>query len=469
MAPFGKNFLKARLKNRAKDKEDKDGKEIVPGKEIQVSVCDDDKVVCGVTKHTTCADIVQALLDEHKTRPESKRLLHGDPRDFCLVERWKGFERALPPLTRILRLWTAWGDQRAFVQFILVKASDFVPQAGAKKGAKLKGTKGSKRCEPGPVQHSQSLPAARQKRLVKKAFRKLEKIHKEKGVVGYAAGTEEIDRMVQLLIQQDHTIRQQIHRMSELDLEMERLETEQQAEQYDPEVPDEGWTSLSSITSHHSHSPAADILHGLSELELLQACRYTSDRVAEVDLQTQRHQDLIARLSHEIDEELTRAMLVLPKLPGGDAQLEGATAGPGVGFDTDRHWEVAEHERMLAELRHSLCTGLSLHAQTAEMEKELKQHDATLYSKDQECWELASQLRELQVGDGMPGLPTLGTVMDQSRSTASQPQAVRLKHSLSPTDVTDTDSDTGISSTHSQDSISPCLDMILLPQLDTDV
>ncbi|XP_010896151.2 ras association domain-containing protein 9 [Esox lucius] len=465
MAPFGKNFLKARLKNRAKDKDDR---EAVPGKEIQVSVCNDDKVVCGVTKHTTCADIVQALLDDQKATPESKRLLHGDPRDFCLLERWKGFERALPPLTRILRLWNAWGDQRSFVQFVLVKASDFVPQAGGKKGAKLKGAKGSKRWEHSPVQCSQSLPIERQKRLVKKAFRKLEKIHKENREVGSSPGSEEIDRMVQLLIQQDHTIRQQIQRMRELDSEMERFEAERPAGQHDAEFPDEGLCPLSPVPFHQSHSQTVGSLHGLSEQELLQESQYTCDRVAQVERQAQRHRDLIAQLSRDIDAELTRAVLALPKVPEEDAQPEGATAGSGITSDVDLHWEAAEMERLRAELRLSLHTGLSLHAQTTEVEKELKRYDATLFSKDRECWELASQLSQLQVGDGVPEWPGLGNLMDQSRSSVTQPQAVRLKHSLSPTDATDTDSDTGISSTHSQDSLSPCLDTVL-PPLDTDV
>ncbi|XP_013981172.2 ras association domain-containing protein 9 [Salmo salar] len=461
MAPFGKNFLKARLKNRTKDKDDK---ETVPGKEIQVSVCDEEKVVCGVTKHTTCADIVQALLDDHKTIPESKRNLHGDPKDFCLLERWKGFERALPPLTRILRLWNAWGDQRPFIQFTLVKASDFVPQAGCKKGAKSKGAKGAKRWEQGPAQYSQSLPVERQKRMVKKAFRKLEKIHKEKRVVGSSPGSEEIDRMVQLLIQQDHTIRHQIQRMRELDCEMERFEMELQGGQQDTELLHEGFSSLSPISFPHSHNQNLDSQPGVSEQELLQECVYTSDGVAQLEMQLLRHEELIAQLSQDIDVELTRAMLALPEVPDKDTQLQGATAG--VTSDPDLSWEAAELERLQAELRLSLRTGVSLHIQTAQLEKELKGYESTLLFKDQNCWQLASQLSTLQVVDSVQETPRLGTMKCPAPCTV--PQAVRLKHSLSPTDVTDTDSDTGISSTHSQDSLSPCLDMIL-PPLDTDV
>ncbi|KAL0968634.1 hypothetical protein UPYG_G00269410 [Umbra pygmaea] len=465
MAPFGKNFLKARLKYRTKDKDDK---EAVPGKEIQVSVCGEEKVVCGVTKHTTCADIVQALLDDHQAIAESKRRLYGDPKEFCLLERWKGFERVLPPLTRILRLWNAWGDQRAIVQFVLVKASDFVPHAGGKKAAKLKGAKGSKRWEQGPAQYSQSLPVERQKRLVKKAFRKLEKIHKESKFGGSSPGSAEIDRMVQLLIKQDHTIRQQIQKMRDLDMEMERFEMEQHAGQQDTEPLSEAFSSLSLAPNLHGPDRRLDSQRGFSEEELLHECLNTNEGVVQMEIQLQKHQELIAQLSRDIDAELTRAMLALPNNPEEEASIEGATAGCGVDSDTDLSWEAAELERLQAELRLSLCTGVSLHTQTAELEKELNLYDGTLFSKDQECWELASQLSELQMGDSVQGSPRLVTMKDQSRCVLPKAQPVRLKHSLSPTDITDTDSDTGISSTHSQDSLSPCLDRIQAP-LDTDV
>lgn len=270
--------------------------------------------------------------------------------------------------------------------------------------------------------------------------------------------------MVQLLIQQDHTIRHQIQRMRELDCEMERFEMELQGGQQDTELLHEGFSSLSPISFPHSHNQNLDSQPGVSEQELLQECVYTSDGVAQLEMQLLRHEELIAQLSQDIDVELTRAMLALPEVPDKDTQLQGATAG--VTSDPDLSWEAAELERLQAELRLSLRTGVSLHIQTAQLEKELKGYESTLLFKDQNCWQLASQLSTLQVVDSVQETPRLGTMKCPAPCTV--PQAVRLKHSLSPTDVTDTDSDTGISSTHSQDSLSPCLDMIL-PPLDTDV
>ncbi|XP_031726365.1 ras association domain-containing protein 9 [Anarrhichthys ocellatus] len=437
MAPFGKNFLKARQKNRTKDAEP------VEGKEIQVTVCNEDKVVCGVTKHTTCADMIQALLDDHKSIPESKRLLHGEAKDFCLVERWKGFERALPPLTRILRLWHAWGDQRPSIQFTLVKTSDFVPQS-AKKGGKSTGVK-PKRWEHGRAQYSQPLPVERQKRMVKKAFRKLEKLHKESKS---SLSADEIDRMVQLILNQDHTIREQIQRIRELDLDIEQFELQVQRE----------------AERESSLAQACGQSLGAHSDEQLQEYLYTSDGVEQLELQVQRHQELILKLSRDIDAELRRAKF--PQSQYKDGKQEAAAAASWIPSETDESLCAAELERLQDEVKHSLFTGVSLHNQAAEIDKQLKYYEATLVSKDQECWQLAAQLSSLQIGDGGQEEES-STVHPKSETQCSVSQTVKLKHSLSPLDVTDTDSDTGISSTHSQDSLSPGLDFP--PPLDTDV
>ncbi|XP_037539026.1 ras association domain-containing protein 9 [Nematolebias whitei] len=410
--------------------------EPVVGKEIQVTVCNEEKVVCGVTKHTTCADMIQALLEDHKTLPESKRLMHGDPKDFCLVERWKGFERALPPLTRILRLWYAWGDQRPFIQFVLVKTSDFVPHT-AKKGGKYKGMK-PKRWDSNPT-HAHPLPADKQKRLVKKAFRKLEKLHKESRS---SPGAEEVKRMVQLILNQDHTIREQIQRMRDVDVEIEQFELEMQKQ----------------TNSEIFLPPACDQSLAAHSKEQLEKYLYTSDGVEQLDLQIQLHQEFILQLSLDIHAELKSCDLLVQ-------DEKGATAAPQFPFETDEFY-TADLERLQEELRRSLFSGVALQNQAAEIDKQLKSVDCSLVAKEQECWQLASQLNSIQIMDCMEEqTPVL--VPLKSEAQCGVPPAAALKHCLSPLDVTDTDSDTGISSTHSQDSLSPNLDFP--SPLDSDV
>uniref|UniRef100_A0A8B9FBR0 Ras-associating domain-containing protein n=1 Tax=Amazona collaria TaxID=241587 RepID=A0A8B9FBR0_9PSIT len=80
--------------------------------EIVVWVCQEEKIVCGLTKRTTCAEVIQVLF--------------GKPSDYCIVEKWRGSERVLPPLTKILRLWKAWGEEQSNLHFVLVKSDAFL-------------------------------------------------------------------------------------------------------------------------------------------------------------------------------------------------------------------------------------------------------------------------------------------------------------------------------------------------------
>ncbi|XP_036376340.1 ras association domain-containing protein 9-like [Megalops cyprinoides] len=435
MAPFGRNFLKARLKNRSENKEP------LPGKEVQVWVCQEEKVVCGVTKHSTCADVVQALLEDHQSSAEGKVLL-GEPSEYCLLERWKGFERALPPLTRILRLWNAWGDEKPFVQFILVKAGESRPPpckgSSRPKGAPSKPRSAAKRRDQAPAQYVRSLPVERQRRMVKKAFRKLERFRErerrpvEEGRIG---------GLVQLIIEQDHTIREQVHRMRELDVEIERIER--------------GLGLGGGASAPERDGALCPDLSEPAEI-WLQEDLYGADGVERLEAQLERHRDLIERLSHDIDAELKSVW----HSTGAD-ELRGATASAGP--DPEDPAGVAELETLRKDLEHSMQRGLSLHAQVTDLEKELQRNDAALSSKSRECEQLAAQLSSLQVSGTTervgPPSPT-----DQSQICGSQGKLCQI---LSRLDGTDTDSDTGISSTHSQDSLSPCRD--ILPPLDTDV
>lgn len=417
---------------------------MTPAKEIHVFVGKEEKVVSGVTKHTTCADVVQALLEDHKTIPERKRLLHGDPKDFCLLERWKGFERALPPLTRILRLWNAWGDERPFIQFVLVKTSEFVP----KRASKSKGLR-SKRWEQGSAQYARNLPVERQKRMVKKAFRKLEKMQK----VGSSEGSEEIDKMVQLIISQDYTIRQQLQQIRELDLELDLVEQHLR----ESCLPDSGLTET-------ANSPLLSLSAFQCEDEL-QEYLYTSDAITQLDLQVLRHQEIIDELSRDIDLELRKAVCAQDT-----EELEGATAAdPALEFDPTSALSSAESlelDTLCSELEASMRAGISLHTQSLDLEKELQHNTTLLQSRDQEYQHLIAQLSSVQLEDcAEPPNPIY--LKSPVRPGVSQKSTGTLRQKCSPSDVTDTDSDTGISSTHSQDSLSPCVDT--QPPLDTDV
>ncbi|QQP38683.1 AGAP011031PAlike [Caligus rogercresseyi] len=64
-----------------------------------------------VTITTTCADVISSLLDaENKSIPIEQ---------LAIVEHWKGVQRPLSNDCKIHKLWTAWGDEKTRVKFVL--------------------------------------------------------------------------------------------------------------------------------------------------------------------------------------------------------------------------------------------------------------------------------------------------------------------------------------------------------------
>uniref|UniRef100_A0A8C5GXZ7 Ras-associating domain-containing protein n=1 Tax=Gouania willdenowi TaxID=441366 RepID=A0A8C5GXZ7_GOUWI len=94
---------------------------------ISVWVCREEKLVLGLSKRTTCADVVQVLLEDQNSE-------HGlsVSQSYCIVEKWRGFERILPNQTKIFRLWLAWAEQQKNVKFVLVKSDASLESHGAR-------------------------------------------------------------------------------------------------------------------------------------------------------------------------------------------------------------------------------------------------------------------------------------------------------------------------------------------------
>uniref|UniRef100_A0A8D2LIK2 Ras-associating domain-containing protein n=1 Tax=Varanus komodoensis TaxID=61221 RepID=A0A8D2LIK2_VARKO len=92
-------------------------------KQISVWICQEEKLISGLSKRTTCSDVVRVLLDD-------RGMLSGPPHSYCIVEKWRGFERILPNKTKILRLWAAWGDEQENVRFVLVRSEASLPNTG---------------------------------------------------------------------------------------------------------------------------------------------------------------------------------------------------------------------------------------------------------------------------------------------------------------------------------------------------
>nr|XP_023646498.1 ras association domain-containing protein 10 isoform X2 [Paramormyrops kingsleyae] len=96
---------------------------------ISVWVCREEKLVSGLSRRTTCADVVKVLLEDQNLH-QGTTMLSGSAQSYCIVEKWRGFERILPNKTKILRLWNAWGEEQENIRFVLVKNEASLPNTG---------------------------------------------------------------------------------------------------------------------------------------------------------------------------------------------------------------------------------------------------------------------------------------------------------------------------------------------------
>lgn len=89
--------------------------------EIPIWIKNDIRYVSGITKITTCNDVIAALINDEISSGQylsiSEIRLNVD--DYILTERWREVESELEGETQILPLWQAWGTAQKEVKFKL--------------------------------------------------------------------------------------------------------------------------------------------------------------------------------------------------------------------------------------------------------------------------------------------------------------------------------------------------------------
>ncbi|XP_040845656.1 ras association domain-containing protein 9 [Ochotona curzoniae] len=433
MAPFGKNLLKTRHKNRSPTK-DVDSEE----REIVVWVCQEEKVVCGLTKRTTSADVIQALLEEHQTTFGEKRFLLGNPSDYCILEKWRGSERVLPPLTRILKLWKAWGDEQPNMQFVLVKADAFLP-VPLWRTAEAKLVQNTEKVwELSPANYMKTLPPDKQKRIVRKTFRKLAKIKQDM----LSHDRDNMETLVHLIISQDHTIHQQVRRMKELDLEIEKCEAKFHLDR----VENDGENYVQDAYLMPSFSEAEQKLDLQDDENQFLEDLNESDGMVQLEERLKYYKMLIDKLSTEIEKEVKNVCLEI------NEDTEGAVAS---------ELESCNLESVKCDLEKSMKAGLKIHSHLSGIQKEIKYSDSLLQMKAKEYELLAKELNSLHTGN-KDGCQLKESGVKESEVLNSDREVPPFTQRVLNTYTNDTDSDTGISSNHSQDSENTAADVVLL-------
>ncbi|KYO17374.1 ras association domain-containing protein 9 isoform X1 [Alligator mississippiensis] len=439
MAPFGRSVLKARHTARSASKNMASNE-----REIVVWVCQEEKIVCGLTKRTTCVEVIQALLEEHQATCGEKKFLFGKASDYCIIEKWRGSERVLPPLTKILRLWKAWGEERPNLHFVLVKSDAFLPfplwrTAEAKVVQNIE-----RQWELSPANYMKTLPVDKQKRIVRKTFRKLAKLKQD----SIQQERDSMETLIHLIISQDHTIHQQVIRMKELDMEIEECEAKFHLDR----VANDGENYVQN--SYLMTSPNEDEQQSNIPFAQYQMHEYLdkSDGILQVEEGLRHHKLLIKKLNAEI-EEVVKSM---------SFDTHGDDESPSNGA-SNGELEDSDLESVKLELERSMKDGLRINSYLNAIQKELSYRELLLQKKEKEYELLAEEFNLLHVKDNIE--TTFSPSEEQANDSENSSKGTVVSdfvRRVTNLDINDTDSDTGISSTHSQDSETTLGEMILL-------
>lgn len=431
---------------------------------ISVWLCREEKLVSGLSKRTTCADVIRVLLDEQNLAELS---LSGSPRSYCIVEKWRGFERILPNKTKILRLWNAWGDEQENVRFVLVKNEASVSSSGPRSAeARVVLSKESPCAYKGTARVTMALSQEKQRRIVRKAFRKLDKINKKKAqsknVSKDASSMEKMETMVHLVISQDHTIRQQIQRIKELDREIDRYE----AKVHFDRMKMHGINYVQDTYLVESN-PDKNILGNgdkMSSAEALAQFEVYTERCEEViklqdDLAEQ--EALMESIMSEIQEELNQRWMKrrqeeLSNKHPCEASHRVADLTQESDAVSPENELVLEEERIRTQLDTSLYIGLRLNTDLEAIKNDLELTKEIWDVKENELMDLLKKVNSVDFEEDIEADVALkGETIETEQLMELQGDDVWVEQArgLSKTcNINDDDSDTGLSSMHSQDS-----------------
>ncbi|KAL2093988.1 hypothetical protein ACEWY4_011300 [Coilia grayii] len=444
---------------------------------ISVWVCREEKLVSGLSRRTTCADVVKVLLeDQNLQQGASAAMLSGSPQSYCIVEKWRGFERILPNKTKILRLWSAWGDEQENVRFVLVKNEASLPNNGPRSAeARVVPSKESPCAYKGTARVTMAFSQEKQRRIVRKAFRKLDKINKKREVAVVSrdkSSVEKMETLVHLVISQDHTIRQQIQRIKELDSEIEKCE----AKIHFDRIKRHGinYVQDTYMVDQGSETESTDQDLACSSETIAQFEEYASrcEEVIKLQEELAEREALLENLTGEIQEELNHRWMKRrqEELSNKDTESiaeELAIRVTSVPPQTDAAAPEVEHlsenelqfeeERVKTQLDTSLYIGLRLNTDLETIKSDLDMSQEQWEAKERELAALLEKVDSLDEDEVEPAKDSKGdlpvveteTLPSIEKSSGWVEQARGLSKSRN---TNDDDSDTGLSSMHSQDS-----------------
>ncbi|XP_051919628.1 ras association domain-containing protein 10 [Hippocampus zosterae] len=391
---------------------------------ISVWVRAEEKLVFGLSKRTTCADVVEALLKDLK-QPEPVL-----PHRYSIAENWRGLQRVLPDRTRIWRLWVAWGEERDRVRFVLVGCSEAARSAEARVMLLGKHNHVSKWT---PGSYLTEVPMDKQRRIVKKAFKKLEKMQKKQPS---SSGAGRLQALARLVVSQDRTIRLQALRIQQLDAEIERREVEVHLDRTRT-------YGVDYVRNTYLFARAAEDVSNQERCSL-EVLLHLCDVMCQEELREQ--EALTDMLTAQKEDKFNRHWMRRRRVEEEEEEEEEETSASFIAAGD----EMLLKERLRRLLDVILFVGLCLRSDLEAIRGDLELSRQICSSREEEMRDLLEKINSLGSEDGGDTQEETDEAQRMMSSLERKSEWVEQARGLSKCD--DDDSDTGLSSLHSQES-----------------
>ena len=363
------------------------------------------------------------------------------------------------------------------MRFVLVKNEASLPNNGPRSAeARVVQSKDNPCVFKGAAKTTMAFSQEKQRRIVRKAFRKLDKINKkrEETFPKDKSSVEKLETFVHLVISQDHTIRQQIQRIKELDRDIEMYE----AKVHFDRIKRHGINYVQDtymVDSSVEADPIEDVPRSAEAIAQFEEYALRCEEVLRLQEELTEREALMECITGEIQEELNQRWMkrrqdelsgkdterfgesvdipVAAVAPQPAAQSVAAAPEPDVNSLSDNDL-VLEGKIIKSKLDTSLYIGLRLNTDLKAVKGDLDLSQELWDAKEKELTDLLAKMHSMNLNkeklleadkehsetDMLPSLEKSGGWVEQTRG-------------LSKTcDMNDEDSDTGLSSMHSQDS-----------------
>lgn len=292
--------------------------------EIPIWVGGCEKWLTGLTRRTTCDDVIYALL-AHNHNPN--RGSDWDVQGYAVFESWRGVERPLSDRTKIVKIWRTWGPEIINVKFCLRKLDNILDSSSEisrtrrhRKTSRTKEEKRGKEKKQRERERSRDTKSTKYSSSKDKDLHRLQPDHKYEKDRGHAYLNERpkpsksrskeksklFHRLVQLVIEQEKRIQEQLSRIQDLDSQIGRCESKIEE------------IETHKLNSNDAHAQNESGLFPKVKAQDMEAYLHMCESILELEDKITTEQDRIEDLSVCIQEE---------SILECDDSLDSATAG----------------------------------------------------------------------------------------------------------------------------------------------